>query len=390
MTGWQATRFGDETMLIDRRTLLVGGAAGALALPTSHLAAEPRQDSLARLAGAKGIRFGSTMGGPNFADPAYRRLNAAQCGLIVAESEMKWVALRPDAQRFDFRAADAIVSWAQGAGLGIRGHTLLWHFERWMPDWTRTHDYGVNPRAEATRLLVDHVGTVTRRYAGSIDSFDVVNEGIDPDTGLLRETALSKPLGAENTIDLAFRTARDAAPKAELVYNDFMTWRADDGRHRDAVLRLLEALRKRGTPVTALGIQSHLGSKYSEAPTGLGALDETAWRRFLDEVTGMGLDLLVTELDVHDNPLPSAIGPRDHEVAAHTRAYLDLMLSYPQCHTVMCWGLADRYSWLQPLRPRPDGLAKRPLPYDDGFAPKPMRDAIAAAFAAAAPRTPTT
>lgn len=374
-------------MTIDRRRLLAGGmAVGAAAAAFRADAAGP--PSLAVLARDRGIRFGSTMGGGNFADPAYRRLNAAQCALVVPETEMKWVALRPDAQRFDFREADAIVSWARAQGLGIRGHTLLWHFERWMPEWTRTHEYGADPRAEAARLLVTHVDTVARRYASVVDSFDVVNEAIDPDTGLLRETVLSRPLGAEAVINLAFRTARAAAPRAQLVYNDFMSWRSDDARHRDAVLRLLERLRTRGTPVDALGIQSHLGSKYSEAPTGLGALDERGWRQFLDAVTAMGYDLLVTELDVHDNPLPGAIGPRDHAIAAHTRAYLDLMLSYPQCRTVTCWGLSDRYSWLQPLRPRPDGLSKRPLPYDDAFAAKPMRDAIAAAFTAAAPRPP--
>ncbi len=375
-------------MTVDRRAMILGGAALALTSGSARLDAMSAP-SLAALARAKGIRFGSTMGGANFANPAYRTLNAAQCGLVVPENAMKWVALRPDARNFDFRAADAIVAWARRAGLGVRGHTLLWQFERWMPEWTRTHDYGANPKAEAARLLVAHIDTVVRRYAPAVDSFDVVNEAVDPDTGLLHETALSKHLGAEAAIDLAFHTARAAAPRAQLVYNDFMSWQSYDGRHRDAVLRLLEGLVKRGTPVTALGVQSHLGSKYSEAPTGLGALDETAWRRFLDEVTGMGLDLLITELDVHDNPLPSAIGPRDRQVAAHTRAYLDLMLSYPQCRTVMCWGLSDRYSWLQELRPRPDGLPKRPLPYDAAFAPKPMRDAIAAAFAAAAPRKAT-
>lgn len=355
--------------MIDRRTLMAGGGALTLGAATGVSAASPSFPSLAASARAKGIRFGSTIGIGNFTDPGYRRLNAAQCGLVVPEVEMKWEALRPDARRFDFRAADAIVDWARSNRIGIRGHTLLWHFERWMPEWTRIHDYGANPRAEATRLLVEHVDTVARRYAPAIDSFDVVNEAIDPDTGLLRDTVLSKPLGAEATIDLAFHTARAAAPGAELVYNDFMSWRSDDGRHRDAVLRLLDEMRRRGTPVTALGIQSHLGSKYSEAPTGLDAVDEVAWRRFLDEVTGMGLDLLVTELDVHDNPLPTAIGPRDRQVAAHTRAYLDMMLSYSQCRTVMCWGLSDRYSWLQPLRPMPDGLPKRPLPYDADFAP---------------------
>jgi endo-1,4-beta-xylanase len=371
------------TQPIDRRTLLVAGAALALPPPA---AARRAPDSLAEIGRSRGIRFGSTMGHRNFFDPAYQALNAAQCALIVPETEMKWSGTRPDARTFDFTAADRIVNWAVANGMGVRGHTLLWHSERWMPEWVSKHDYGAYPRAEAERLLVEHVSTVAKRYAPRVDSFDVVNEAIDPDTGLLRETALSRHLGAETVIDVAFRTARTAAPRAELVYNDFMTWRADDGRHRTAVLKLLEGMKKRGVPLDALGIQSHLGSKYSDSPTGLGNVDERAWRSFLDEVVGMGLNLLVTEMDVHDNPLPTAIGPRDQAVADHTRRYLDLMLSYRQCRTVMCWGLSDRYSWLQPLRPRTDGLPKRPCPYDADFRPKPFRDAIAAAFRSAALR----
>jgi endo-1,4-beta-xylanase len=363
-----------------RRDLLAAGAALAVSGP---LAAATQPRSLAAAARASGRRFGSAIGGANFADPAYRALNAAECGLIVPENAMKWVATRPDARTFDFKAADAIVGWAKANGLGVRGHTLLWHYERWFPKWLVEHDFGPNPHQEAERLLAEHVRTVAGRYAPVVDSFDVVNEAIDPDTGLLRETSLSRPLGgAAATIDLAFHTAREAAPHAQLVYNDFMSWTADDGKHRDAVLRLLEGMKKRGTPVDALGVQSHLGSKYSEAPTGLGNIDERAWRQFLDTVTGMGLDLLVTEMDVHDNPLPGAIGPRDRAVAAHVRAYLDLMLSYRQCRTVMCWGLSDKYSWLNDFRPRTDGLPKRPLPFDADFHPKPFRDAIAGAFGA--------
>lgn len=368
-------------MTMTRRSAL--GGLAALALPLPATAAVKGSDTLGGIAAARGIRFGSTLGLRNFEDPAYRALNARECALVVPETEMKWGATRPDARTFDFRAADRIVDWATRNGLGVRGHTLLWHSERWMPDWVKQHDFGSNPRAEAERLLTDHVRTVAGRYAPRVDSFDVVNEAIDSDTGLLRETALSKPIGAEAVIDIAFRTARDAAPRAQLVYNDYTGWRSDEAVHRTAVLKLLEALKKRGTPVDALGVQSHLGSKYSDSPTGLGSLDERAWRAFLDEVTGMGLDLLVTELDVHDNPLPGDIRRRDADVAAHTRAYLDLMLSYPQTKTVMCWGLGDRYSWLNGFRPRADGLPKRPLPFDAALRPKPMRDAIAAAFAAA-------
>ncbi|MDO6415185.1 endo-1,4-beta-xylanase [Sphingomonas sp. BIUV-7] len=367
---------------MNRRQFVAAGCA----LSTLPLLGAAPEASLAELARRKGLRFGSTIGGANFRDPRYRALNAAQCGLIVPENEMKWAATRPDAHSFDFRAADAIVAWATEQHIGVRGHTLLWHSEQWMPGWLATYDFGREPQKEATRLLTEHVSTVAGRYASVVDSFDVVNEAIDPDTGRLRETALSRHLGAEATIDLAFRTASRAAPKAELVYNDYMSWQADDGRHRDAVLRLLDGMKARGTPIDALGVQSHLGSKYSDSPTGLGSLDERAWRTFLDEVTGMGLRLLVTELDVHDNPLPTDIGGRDRLVADHTRAYLDLMLSYPALRTIMCWGLSDRYSWLNGSRPRPDGTPKRPCPFDADYAPKPMRDAIAGAFRAAAPR----
>jgi endo-1,4-beta-xylanase len=107
---------------------------------------------------------------------------------------------------------------------------------------------------------------------------------------------------------------------------------------------------------------------------------EDEWRRFLDAVTAMGLRLLVTEFDVNDKGLPADIATRDRAVAELGRSYLELMLSYPQLDTLMCWGLSDRYSWLQSTSPRADGLPKRPCPYDESMKAKPLRDAIANAI----------
>jgi endo-1,4-beta-xylanase len=74
---------------------------------------------------------------------------------------------------------------------------------------------------------------------------------------------------------------------------------------------------------------------------------------------------------------------RDRAVADYARAYLDLMLSYPQVRQVLTWGLVDNHSWLQTRSPRADGLPKRPLIYDAQYRPKPLREAIADAFRAA-------
>lgn len=375
---------------IDRRTLIAAGAAAALAGPLKAGAVVPA-DLLDALARTKGLRVGAAVGGGavplknSFADPAYRRLVIAECGLMVPENELKWGAVRPSADRFDFARADSLIGWAKAHGLGIRGHTLLWNHPRWMPAWVATHDFGANPRAAAERMLVEHVTTVVTRYAGDIHSFDVVNEGIDDKTGLLRETGLSRPIGAIETIDLAFRAARDAAPHAQLVYNDYMSWDAQSALHRAAVLKLLAELKRRGTPIDALGVQGHLGTGDAGAATGL-TRQEEEWRRFLDEVTGMGLRLLVTEFDINDKGLPADIAVRDRAVADLGRSYLDLMLSYRQLDTLMCWGLSDRYSWLQSTSPRADGLPKRPCPFDAAMRAKPLRGAIADAIRAAPAR----
>lgn len=372
--------------MIDRRTLITGAAAGALlrALPAGA-GAPVGLDALAR---AKGLRFGAALGGgvgsrePSLEDAAYRALIATQCGLIVPENEMKWSVVRPSAEVFDFARADRLVAWAQAQGLGVRGHNLLWQHPRWTPAWLTVYDFGPEPRRSGEWLLTEHVTRVAGRYANVVRSFDVVNEAIDEKTGALRETSLSRAIGGTvETIALAFHAARDAAPHAQLVYNDYMSWDAKSATHRAAVLKLLAALKSRGVPVDALGIQGHLGTGDAGMATSLERQDDE-WRRFLDEVTGMGLGLLVTEFDVNDKGLVADIATRDRKVADLAQAFLDITLSYRQVDTLMCWGLADRYSWLQNTSARQDGLPKRPLPYDAALREKPLRGAIAAAIRA--------
>jgi endo-1,4-beta-xylanase len=120
--------------------------------------------------------------------------------------------------------------------------------------------------------------------------------------------------------------------------------------------------------------------------TPFGARDEREWREFIDAVTGMGYRLLITEFDVDDRALAPDISTRDRKVADYARIYLDLMLSYPQLNSIVAWGIVDKYSWLQGFRPRTDGVAKRPNPWDASYQPKRLRDAIAEAITRAPPR----
>ena len=167
-----------------------------------------------------------------------------------------------------------------------------------------------------------------------------------------------------------------------------MSWEPGNANHRAGVLKLLEGFKRRNVPVDALGVQSHIVTQGIDTRATIAAM-EGDWRRFLDTVTAMGYDLVITELDVRDNALPADITVRDQAVADYTRGYLDLMFAYPSVRDVMLWGLTDRYSWIEGFEPRPDKARRRPCPYDDAFAAKPMRAAIAGALAAAPARAPT-
>jgi len=267
----------------------------------------------------------------------------------------------------------------------VRGHNLFWQAEKWVPAWVAKQDFGPQPTKAVEQLMRTHVSTVCGHFGKGVKSWDVINEAVDPADGKLRQNALTRPLGAIEQIDLAFRLAHEYAPQAQLVYNDYMRGDAGSARHRAGVLAMLAELKKRGTPVGALGLQSHIGS-WDE--TDKGRADLVEWRKFLDEVSGMGYDLLITELDVNDRRLPADIARRDAGVAAATRDYLDVTLAYPRLRDILVWGMSDNISWLQTWdeAPRTDKQPMRPTPFDAQLKAKPMRQAIADAIKAAPPR----
>lgn len=374
---------------LTRREILASATACAVAAPA--FAAAPT--SLNALAKAKGMRFGSCFAwsppgtdAGSFANPNYAALLERDCGILVPENEFKWQRLRPDPVKFDVTRFADMFDYAEARDMAMRGHTLLWHKSQFFPKWLNEYDFGANPRTKGEHLLTDHIRTLCRLYGDRIVSFDVVNETIDEKTGLQRATSLSKAFGdVDAMVDLAFHTAREYAPRAELVYNDYMSWEPGNEKHRAGVLRLLEGFRKRNVPVDALGVQSHIGV-YSSDLRGSVARQEGEWRRFLDAVVAMGYKLLITEFDVNDKQLPGDVKIRDAAVAAYADAYLEIMFSYPQLRDVLVWGMCDKYNWLNGFSPRADRSYQRATPYDEKFRPKPLHGVLAGRFAAAAAR----
>jgi endo-1,4-beta-xylanase len=323
---------------------------------------------------AKGLIYGVAVKQTELNNPEFAASVIQESGMIVPISEFRWNWLNPSPDDLNFTQADSMIKWAKNYDLLVRGHTLI--YTNSMPKWFWSK---VN-RQNAEQILLDYIKTVAGRYAGQIHSWDVVNEAVFPQNGRLdglRNTRWLELLGPDY-IELAFRAAAEADPHALLVYNDFgMDTDTEDGEaQRIAILRLLEHLKSKGTPIHALGMQGHIWGK-DQKP-----LNPRKIKAFVREVADLDLKILVTELDVKDTHLPQDIDVRDRIIAQAYQDYLSVILDEPAVIAVITWGLSDLYTWRS--RPqygaRSDGASVRPLPLDKHMNRKLAWYAMARAF----------
>ena len=319
----------------------------------------------------KGLLYGTAVSQRSLAsDPAFADRFVQECSILVPENELKWKALRPTPDQFNFASGDWLANFARSHGILLRGHTLVWHDG--MPEWFAS----VVDSRNAKQMLQKHIATVVGHYAGKIHSWDVVNEAIDPADGRsdgLRQWPWLQFIGSDY-IEIAFRAAHEADPQALLVYNDHRLEydTSEEEARRTAVLKLLERLKSRGTPIHALGMQAHLRG------------DETRFkakklRDFMRNVASLGLKIMITEMDVTDQKLPKDIDTRDRIVAGVYEDYLAVVLDEPAVIAVLTWGLSDRYTWLSSYKSRKDRALVRPLPLNAQLKRKLAWNAIARA-----------
>lgn len=365
----------DALVLTGALSLGLGGME-SLVLP-SRAYANVGKNSLAQKAADKGLFYGAATSRRLLStDSLFRSTFIEECGIMVPEWELKWKALRPSPTAFDFATFDWFIGFSTTNNILFRGHTLVWHDD--LPPWFGTT---VNT-GNASRFMVDHIETVMKRHAGKVHSWDVVNEPIatwdrHPD-GYRTSSPWYRFLGIDY-IDLAFRTAAKADPKAMLVLNQNHIEQSGDGASMEATYRLLKRLKANGTPIHALGIESHLTG-------GSGTFDKNLFGTFLKKVADLGLKIIVTELDVQDRSFPRDIGTRDRLVANAYGEYLATALAEPAVIGVLTWGLSDRYTWLAKFAERGDKAPVRVLPMDSNLVRKPAWYAMAHAFEAASKR----
>ena len=363
-------------MKITRREHLRAlGAAGLVAMAPRWAASQPSNTaaspSLRAAAASAGLVYGSDSDNQFAREPdAYWKLFSSQCALYAAE--LSWGAIAPSPTEENDKR-DPNVAIALAGGLKLTGAHLLWHEHT--PAWLEPM-----PRAQAQQAAAAHIQRLAGLYRGSVFSWNVVNEAINPGDhaadGLRVDSPLLRALGSD-FFEAAFREARAADPGALLIYNeyDLELDTPDQEARRTALFHLLDRLQKQRIPIDGVGLQSHLKlARFAD-------FKESKYRAFLDALSQRGLKIVITELDVDDRGAPPAVEDRDRAVADVYARFLAAALDSPTVVALVTWGLCDPYSWLNhnayfPQFKRPDGLPQRPLQFDGAFQPKPAFNAV--------------
>jgi len=316
--------------------------------------------ALRTLAAPRGFHIGTAVAFPHLRhNRRYAATLAREFSMLTAENTMKWAALRPDRQRYDFTDADYLARFAAANHQVLRGHTLLWH--QALPAWLSSASLS-NRQWENT--LRNHIDIVVHHFRGQVQTWDVVNEAIDENKGCaLRDSLWLAHLGPDY-IARAFRWAHAADPAARLYYNDY----GAEGMNRksDAVYRLVSGLLEHGVPMHGVGLQMHV------SPEDHPRLTDVA--RNMRRLGKAGLAVQVTELDVR---LKTPVTPK--KLAEQARLYRDILqicLDNKNCTACVTWGFTDAYSWVPGFFKGYD----QALLFDAAYRPKPAYQAWTAAL----------
>lgn len=311
-------------------------------------------------------------------DAKANQLILREFNAITPENIMKSGLIHPAFNQYNFAAADKFVEYGQKNRMYLVGHTLVWHSQ--LPAFVSK----INSVDSLRLFMNEHIKTVVGRYAGKINSWDVVNEALNED-GTFRASPFFKKLG-EGYIKEAFDLAAKTDPKAELYYNDY---NIEQPAKRKGVIELIKKLQASGTKINGVGIQGHWSIKNNN----LKDIEDA-----IVEFSQLGIKVAFTELDYTVLPNPWDLkgadvnqrfeeDPRmnpyqkslpDSVQNLLTERYKNLFKLFlkhkDKISRVTFWGINDAHSWLNgwPIPNR----TNYPLLFDRAYQPKKAYNAI--------------
>ena len=303
-------------------------------------------DPLRDAARSAGKLVGAAVKSGLLGDGRYGGVLSRHFNYLTAEYEMKWDPIERTRGSNDFGGGDAIVSYALGNGMQVKGHALIWHGS--VPAWVN----GLSS-ADLRVAFENHIRSVAEHFRGRVYAWDVVNEAVADDGSGLRDTVFRQKLGDQYIAD-AFRIARQADPGALLFYNDYGGEGLNQKSNR--IFELVQNLRAQGVPIDGVGLQMHITA--SNPPSTASVASN------MQRLAALGLSVNISEMDVRVRDLPAQTKLETQRSVYHS--IVAVCVAEPRCDGITFWGFTDASSWIDAQFGADD-----PLLFDEQYGAKP-------------------
>jgi endo-1,4-beta-xylanase len=278
---------------------------------------------------------------------------------ITAENVMKPGPIQPEEGEFRWMSPDRLVQFAKDNDMAVHGHTLVWHQQA--AEWMFEDSEG-NPldKTEENKELVltrleEHIRAVVGRYKDDVNVWDVVNEVIDATKeNCMRRTPWYELTGTDYIVT-AFEVAREVAPDATLIFNDYGT---TDPHKRACIIQVVQELQENGVPIDGIGMQMHINIEY---PT-IAAIEETI-KMYADlgevHITELDMSLYKNDYDSYDTVPDEVMLKQGYR---YEELFEVLKNQAEHIGSVTFWGMADDHTWLKTF---PTTRLNLPLLFDE-------------------------
>jgi endo-1,4-beta-xylanase len=193
-----------------------------------------------------------------------------------AENAGKWGSVQGGGQTsFNWSSLDKMYKYCEDNHIVFKEHCFIWGSQQ--PSWVN------NSNGEAA--VKAWMKAFCERYPNT-RVIDVVNEPLHPQPAYKEGIGGAGSSGWDWIVN-ALKWAKEACPNAILVVNDYNTieYSSENGR----IISLVNAVKKAGGPIDAVGCQSHDIAKVSQSTmTSYG-------QKIIDQT---GLPIHVTEMDI--------------------------------------------------------------------------------------------
>jgi len=259
----------------------------------------------------------------------YKDMFSSHFNAGVIEAAFKWHDMEREKGMVNYATVDAMLAWADQAGIPLRGHCIFWGVPKYVQSWLKDLSDG------ELRLALQQRGrSIAARYRGRFAEYDLNNE-------MIHANYYEQRLGPESTKQMAL-WVKDGDPDAKLFVNDYDIL---TGIRLNDYVQHIRKLLDSGVPIAGIGVQGHLHGD---------TFDAAALQHALDEMARFNLPVRVTEFNFPGQRSKYYTGARkaqllpeeEQEKAEALRQYFRICFAHPAVTGIMMWGFWEGANWI--------------------------------------------